>query len=364
MKILYVITQAEVGGAQKYTLDLAKHFKGTIVSGTESNQLETQSKAVGVTYIGLPEIKRDISPLSDVKAIIALRTLYKKEQPDIVHLNSSMAGFLGSLAGIGLNIKIIYTAHGFVFNEPLPWYKKHFYIFLEWLASHFRDAVITVSEADRLSAITYHIAPKEKLITIHNGIGQINFFDRETARKQFNLPTDTFILGTIANAYHTKGIDLLLTALSQLPKDLKLHYVLIGSGVLLETYKKQARELGLQDKVSFLGKIPEASRYLKTLDGFVLPSRKEGFPYTILEALQAGLPIIASNVGGVPEAIGIAGLTYNPNDLQTLSHIITELVTDKQLQNKLSEATKQRSELFSLRKTLEETQIVYTKLLS
>jgi glycosyltransferase involved in cell wall biosynthesis len=361
MKILYVITQAEIGGAQKYVLDLAKYFKGTIVSGTESQELSSRAQELGIQYLGMPELKRNISLFSNIGAIFALRKVYKKMNPDIVHLNSSMAGFLGSLASIGLKTKVIYTAHGFVFNESLPNLKKLAYIYLEKFASIFRDKIITVSDFDFNSALKYNISPKSKLITIHNGLEKKDFLTKEEALCALHLPADKFILGTIANAYPTKGIEVLLKAINLLDEPLKqrILYVLIGDGPEMQNYKTYIAKNKLASQVRLLGNVSNASKYLKAFNAFVLPSKKEGFPYAILEAMQAGLPIIASKVGGIPEAMPDSGILTELNNPLVLATAIQTLLHNPEKQKQLSEKSIEQSKMFSLENMLSSTEKVY-----
>lgn len=126
MRILYVITQADGGGAQKYTLCLAKHFGGTVAAGNEAEKLFIDARRSGLTTFELKHLKRDVDPWHDVLAVWEIRQLIKSYNPDIVHLNSSKAGILGSFAAIGTKVKVVFTAHGFVFNEPLPGPLKYF----------------------------------------------------------------------------------------------------------------------------------------------------------------------------------------------------------------------------------------------
>src|SRR5580700_5834833 len=121
MKILYVINQADGGGAQKYVLDMAEHFKGSIAAGTEASQLFDQAKKRGINTFPLRHLKRNISPWHDLAAIFEIKKLILTERPDIIHLNSSKAGFLGSVAGRLAGVKVVFTAHGFFYFKNASW---------------------------------------------------------------------------------------------------------------------------------------------------------------------------------------------------------------------------------------------------
>lgn len=365
MKILYLITQADGGGAQNYTLTLAKHFHGAIAAGDEAKGLFDSAKDSLLTTYNLEHLKRDIHPWHDFMAIWEIRNLVKTLKPDIVHLNSSKAGFVGSLASIGLKTKVIFTAHGFVFLEPMVWVKKSFYMALEKLASEFRDFVITVSEKDKAVALALKLISPKKISCIYNGLPTINFLPTHEAQKTLKINPNKFIFGTVANFYKTKGLDILIEAVALLPETVKQQsqFVIVGNGSELENCKFQIEKLKLNNSFVLPGNIPNARSYLKAFNAFVLPSRKEGFPYALLEAMQAELPIVATDVGGVKEALGDAGILAPPENPQALATAIEKIITDKTLQNQLSQKAWERSKLFTEEKMLTETKQIYAKLL-
>jgi len=365
MRILYIITQADGGGAQKYTLALAKHFNGEIAAGNEAEKLFDDALKSGLMVHRLKYLKRSIHPFYDLLALFELVALIRKTKPGIVHLNSSKAGFLGSLAGAFTNAKIVFTAHGFIFNEPFSPFIKWCYLMLEKFASLFRDYIITVSDADKKSALDNHLISPNKISTIHNGSPSINFLSREEACGKLRLPPDKIILGSVANFYKTKGLDVLIDAISQLNTDLltKIHLAIIGEGKERILLEKKILEYELGPKVTLIGNLPDAAAYLKAFDVFILPSRKEGFPFVLLEAMQAGLPIIASKVGGIPEGLEDGGLQVPPEDAKALADGITALFSDANLKQQFALRAKQRSQLFSQEKMLEETKKVYEKII-
>jgi glycosyltransferase involved in cell wall biosynthesis len=365
MKILYIITQADGGGAQKYVLTLAKYFGGKIAAGAEDKKLFNDAITAGIRVYPLGHLKRNISPVSDILAIWEIRNLIKNLNPDIVHLNSTKAGVLGSFAAIGLKTKVVFTAHGFRFNEPMSYPIKNFYLALEKIASSCRDFIITVSDADKESALKNKLIDYGKISTVHNGISPINFFDRDQARAKLNLPTDKKIVGTIANFYKTKGIDVLIEAVNTLPKSTleKTLFMIIGDGTEFENLKLRIKNLKLENNIRLMGKIDNASIYLKAFDAFVLPSRKEGFPFAILEAMQASLPIIAADVGGNKEALGDTGILVPSENPDALSRVINTVLRDSNTVRSISGKTFERSKLFTEEKMLEETKNVYEKVL-
>ena len=328
MNILYVVTQGEVGGAQKYVLQLAQAFHGRIAMGTESDRLAMEAENAGIAVSRLYHLKRGISPLNDILALYDLVHLVKKTRPDIVHLNSSKAGFLGSLLPWFIDVKIIYTAHGFVFNEPKNPITKWFLKWLERFSSRFRDYIIAVSQYDMQTALEAKIIDPGKISVVHNGIDEFILLNKTSARQYLGLSTEKAVVGTIANPYHNKGLDVLIKAASLLPLEQRdfLQIGIIGEGKMRHLLERQIAKLGLQNVVKLLGHRELANHYLRAFDVFTLPSRKEGFPYALLEAMQAGLPIIATEVGGNSEALGGAGILIPPNNPKQLANTISTLI--------------------------------------
>ncbi len=378
MKILYIITQGELGGAQKYIAELSKVLKNknwdinVAIGEDENNWLSQEINSLGGRIWSLKHLKRNISPLNDLLAIFELFKLLHKINPDVIHLNSSKAGLVGSFASLlyrisGKKIKVIYTAHGWVFNEPMIFFKKIVFIWLEKISSLIKDKIICVSEFDRITAIKLGIDTK-KLITIHNGISLSKeyFFSKSEARKKINLNEGDFIIGTIANFYKTKGLFFLIEAfkiLSEKNINKKLKLVIIGDGDLRSKLEEQIIKNKLNN-VFLIGRINYASKYLKAFDIFVLSSIKEGLPYSLIEAQLAGNPIVATNVGGIPEIIkdGTDGLLVNAGDSYALAQKIQILINDndKDTREKLGQsAIKKATEKFSIDRMVNATIKLY-----
>ncbi len=367
MKVLYVITSADSGGAQRYVLDLAKEFHGEIATGTEKSSLVDQAEDVGIPCYQLYHLKRAINPLDDLPALFDLIRLAIKTKPDIIHLNSSKAGFLGSLVKIfAPHSKIVYTAHGFVFNEPRGAITRSFYTLAERLASLLRDYIITVSETDKQSALDRHIINPEKISVVHNGLAPIKFLNKTSARQYLALPLDKFIIGTIANLYPAKGIDVLIDAVSRMPIESRqnLCVAIIGDGPEAKRLNQLITHYSLQDTIKPLGHRELASHYLNAFDIFTLPSRKEGFPFALLEAMQAGLPIVATDVGGNKEALGDAGLLVPPDRPDIFAQTLTDLSNSPSQMQILSQKALARSGLFTLEKMVAKTEVIYRYLIS
>jgi glycosyltransferase involved in cell wall biosynthesis len=255
-------------------------------------------------------LQREVSIIKALKAFFEIRKVVRKINPDIVHLHSVMAGTVGAVSARLAFKNVVYTVHGFTFLEPLNILKKVFYILSEFVASFFRDFTILISEKDILAGKKFWILRNsQKYSLIYNGLKdlQIELLGRTEAREYFSkkigrtIDESTKVVGTISNLYKTKGLEYLIDAASKLDKNILFLVMGTGDEKYLKELQERVMKNNLQNNFYFLGKTENAFKYLPGLDLFTLTSVKEGLPYCLLEAKQAGLPILATNVGGVGE---------------------------------------------------------------
>jgi glycosyltransferase involved in cell wall biosynthesis len=373
-KILYVITQPEWGGAQKYIYDLvnsskARDFEVMVAVGQGKDQefidkLETQN----IKIHHLKHLVRSISPLKDLLAISELKKLYKDFEPDIIHLNSTKAGIIGSLAG--KNQKIIYTVHGWVFNEPLSDFKKNLYRQAEKLTAKHKNRIICISKLDYQLALDDQITAEDKLALVYNGIDQLEFLTKEQATKELQIDqieSNIYKLGTIANFYATKGLKYLLEAIYILKmKNIRVNLTIIGDGELRPQLENLIANFGLGGDINLVGRKKDGYKYLKAFDGYICSSVKEGLPYSILEAMQAELPIISSNVGGISEMITDRknGILIESSESEKIAGAVKYLINNPQIAKKLGTEAKQIvGTQFSKNRMTEETFRLYKSVL-
>ena len=323
-KLFLIITKSHWGGATRYVYDLATNlpkdqFDITVVFG-QSGLLQDKLATVGIKTISIPYLQRDIAVWQDLRTFVFLLKLFKTEQPDVIHLNSSKIGGLGALAGRLTGIKkIIFTGHGWAFNEVRPWWQKKIILFLHWLTIILNHRTIAVAESVK-QQIRFLPFIDHKLVTIHNGIAPFELMSKVDARQiisdkiNYQLGNE-FVIGSISELHRNKGLDIAVQALAQvIPTYPQLKYIIIGGG---------------EEKNIFLvGPIDNAKTLLSAFDLFLLPSRTEAFPYVILEALFADLPIIASNVGGIKEIVKEDDLhqLVTPQDVSALASTLTTMI--------------------------------------
>lgn len=382
-KIIYLITQSELGGAQENVLNLAMGFKDKydvlVAAGPDGDGKFFKRLADnGIRWQKLRWLRRSATnPLTDIAGFCQILSLFIKERPNLVHLHSSKAGFLGSLAGKLAGIKVIYTVHGAIFAASFSKIARTFFFCLEKFSAYFKDKIICVSANDKKLWLKYKAAPENKLIVIHNGINlKTDFLSRQEAREYLASQSANFfealrgsgenlkIIGTIANFFPEKGLPYSVEAADILVNKKKIKniiFAIMGDGPERLLLEETLKERGLTDKLILLGSVANPFRYLKAFDIFVLPSIKEGLPYAILWAMAAGLPIIASHVGGLPEMItnNANGFLLFPRDTDGLAKKIMELLDNPALCQKFAFNSQQKIKEFSLEKMVAETEKVY-----
>ncbi|MDD5110380.1 MAG: glycosyltransferase family 4 protein [Patescibacteria group bacterium] len=379
-KILYLVTLSELGGAQRYVRDLATRlpageFSVAVAAGGEGPLLSELAQS-GVTVFPIAHLVREIAPFKDWTASREIRRVIKRWQPDVLHVNSSKAGVLGTISARATPAtRVIYTAHGFVFNEPLPKWRRKVYRIAERRTARGKDVLICVSQADRQSALHWNIAPTEKLTTIHNGIdpSAIRFYPVQKAREilaQHAKPrslNSKLLVGTIANLYPTKGIrDFIAAAAMVVQKIPGTTFIVIGEGSERPALESLIHRYGLNDTFHLLGAIPDAARLLPAFEVYVNASHKEGFPYSLLEAMAAQRPIAATAVGGVPEMLrdGNEGLLVPPGQPVALNNAIVQLLQNRAQAQTFGHAAGQRvGHEFTLSQMIEKTAACYRRVL-
>lgn len=308
VKLLLAITKSNWGGAQRYVYDVASYFNhekdftvSVLVGG--HGDLISKLDEIHVRTISIPSLVRDVGLLKDGKSLYELFAVIRKEQPDILHLNSSKMGLLGGVVGRLCGVqKIIFTAHAWPFNEIRPYYQKIIFRLLGMLTVIISHKTIAVSQ----SVITSLNAPwfiSKKITCVYTGIETPKLYEDGSFFKKFSLEkTPGTHIVSIGELHTSKGLDRALIALAKC-KHLSWTYHIIGTGEKKEYLEKLVSQLELTKRVYFHGFIDKASLYLNSFDLFLFPSRTEALGYVAIEALFSKLPIVASNAGGIPEVL-------------------------------------------------------------
>ncbi len=305
--MLFLITKATWGGAQRYVYDLATHlppekFAPSVAYGMHGKLAEILADK-NIPICPIPALNRNVALFSDIASFFQIVKLLKKVRPDVLHLNSSKAAALGALAARLCGVKrIIFTAHGWPFKENRNPTARAAIYFISWLTALLSHTTIVVSKTDEdLGKKMLFVSRKIHYIPL--GIETPQFLPREDASRSLSITTPSPRIITIAELTRNKGLSYALEAIAHLKKQgLDVSYFIVGEGEDRADLIERVRELQVQDRVFFLGAIPSAATYLNAFDIFLLPSIKEGMPYVLLEAASAGLPIIATRVVDPPFA--------------------------------------------------------------
>ena len=360
MKIVQLITHMhEVGGAQVHVRDLSKRLAQeghhiSILYGTEK-KLADELYLAEIDYIPIKHLIRNMHLVKDLIALFEMRKLLKQMNPDIVAIHSSKAGILGRVACRSLRIPFIFTAHGWAFTEGVEKNKQVFYRMVEKLIGKITKKVITVCDYDRILALQHQVLTSTKLETIHNGV-----MDQSNPNNPL-VPNEMVKILMVARFDTPKRHLELLEALSFI-RDLNWHMIFAGDGRLKEQCVQYVQEHNMGHKVTFLGNHSNVSELLMDADIFVLTSSWEGLPLSILEAMSHGLPVVASNVGGVNEAVRNSenGFLIHHN----LPEILSTLIGDPLLRKKMGKKSREIYETsFTFERMYYKTFLTYKNLI-
>lgn len=360
MKIAFIITRLDdIGGAQIHVRDLSAALRAeghdAVVLGGRDGVLADELRAHGVPCYSLRHLSREVSPIQDLRCFSELHRTLREIEPDVISTHSTKAGFIGRIAGKMLGIPTLFTAHGWGFTEGRPPLQAFGFWAIERMVATWAAKIITVCESDRTAALRARVASNDRLTTIHNAMPDID----ETLRARPGKSPAKLVM--VARLSHWKDHPTVLRALSGLT-DLEWELELIGDGPLRDQVEELTRSLGLSSRVTFLGFRLDVPERMAGAQVFLLISKWEGFPRSILEAMRAGLPVVATDVGGVQESVvhGKTGFVIPRGDVDRLRECLRQLLTCSELRIKMGGASRARyEEKFTFDRLVERTTEVY-----
>ena len=360
MKIAYLITRADpIGGAQIHVRDLALaardhgHNPSLITSGR--GPLVDGFRQAGIPVVLLRHLTAPIRPWQDVQALGEIRRALTEVQPELVAAQSSKAGLLGRLVARSLRIPVVFTVHGWAFTPGVPGSRAAVYRRLERMAGPLASRLITVSEFDRRLALEASIAAPDRIVTVHNGMPDV-----APALRADPAGSPPRIV-MVARFEPQKDHATLVQALGGL-RDLAWSLDLIGEGPGMAAMQALARQLGIAERIRFLGQRMDVHRLLADAQLAVLITNGEGLPLSILEAMRAGLPVVASDVGGIAETIrdGQTGYLVGRGEVETVRERLGRLLGDPELRKSFGAAGRALYERqFTLEHCVSRTLAVY-----
>ncbi len=376
-RIAHVITRLELGGAQQNTLHcVAEHdrerFEAVLVAGA-GGVLDADARAIPGARVHLvPWLKHPISPASDLAGLGRLGRLLREERIDLVHTHSSKAGILGRFAARRSGARaVVHTVHGWSFNDMQPAPLRRLYVALERAAARRTDRLVTVSRRDRDRGIALGIGTPERYRVLHSGIDPDRYRRprglRETVRRRLGYAPEDVVVGTLACLKPQKApLDVVRAAAEARGSEPRLKFFIAGDGDLRPEVERLAVELGLGDAFRLLGWRRDVPDLLQAMDVFLLTSRFEGLPRAVLQAMAAGVAVVATAVDGTPEVVedGVTGLLVPPGRPEAAAAAVVRLARDDALRHRCREAAQGRiDDAFDIRRMVRDLDALYLELL-
>lgn len=369
MNVFILITKGDLGGAQMSVRALARALVNSGVNVTvgvsEDTYLYDALTAEHIPCVSFQTLTRSFNPFRNIAFIIEFRKYLNSNAFDVVHINSSNALF-GAIAAryAKRRPRVVFTFRGLSLIDPNYTSNpilKYFFQQIFRLLLKYVDTPVFVSEQNYSYALANKIVSSG--VVIYNGIDPttLNFLSQKDAREAFaSIPTDVTIIGTISRLAYPKNHVWLIEQFARMYSDNpSVRCVIIGEGPDHHTITQTIEKHNLKDTVILLGAIPDAAQYIRMFDVFVLPSIFEGMPITLIEALHAGVPVLATRVGGIPEMIDADAQLFTLGDAAEFKNKLSRLVSEPQLRNQLALHNSAISDQFTIAKTARNYMNIY-----
>lgn len=350
IKVAHVVTRLDLGGAQQNTLYTVRRldparFEAVLICG-EGGYLDAEVRAdAGVRAIFLDSLRREVSPLWDLLALLELWKTFRAERPDVVHTHSSKAGILGRLAAALAGVPVvIHTYHGFGFHDRQPAPVKAAYVLLERLCRPLTTRLIYVSRSNAEYAERHGLGAAERALIIRSGIRLGDFPAKTDAAKlkmSAGIGMHKPLVVCVGNLKPQKNAgDFLAAAAKASAKVPEARFVYLGDGPQRRPLQARAFALGLGDVVHFLGWRRDGAQWLAAADVFALTSLWEGLPRSLVEAMASGVPPVCYATDGVVDVLrdGENGFLTAPGDVDAFAARLVALLTDEPLRRRLGAA--------------------------
>jgi glycosyltransferase involved in cell wall biosynthesis len=377
-RILHLITRLELGGAQQNTLFCTtrhsrRHFDVWLVAG-QGGILDDEALAVPDARVHLvPYLRHPVAPRWDPLAVLRLRDLFRRERIDLVHTHSSKAGIVGRLAAFLAGVPVVvHTVHGWSFNDTQPPLRHRAYVALERMAARLCDRLVVVSARNRDEGLGLGIGCPDQYRVVHSGIDVGRYGrparDPQEVRASLGIRDDDLLVGTVACLKPQKApLDFVEAAALAAAEDSRLRFIMAGDGALRPEVEAAAARLGLEGRLQLLGWRRDVVDLLHAMDVFLLTSRFEGLPRVVLQAMAAGVPVVATAVNGTPEVVedGRTGLLVPPARPELAAGRVLELARDPSLGRRCVDGARGRlTGSFDIHEMVRELDRLYLSLLA
>jgi len=355
---MHAITMLELGGAQRNTIDTVasldrREFAVALACADEGELLSEARALAGVELFELSHLRREVRPLADMRALSEFRRAIRRFRPEIVHTHSSKAGILGRLAARREGVPIvIHSIHGFGFGPHQPVAVRFAFLAAERLAARWTTAFVAVSRRNLEEGVRLGLFPASRARLIRSGVDLASFAAHrggDSFRRALGIPTAAPLVVQIACFKPQKAPERFVEAATRLaPRFPTAHFLLVGDGALRGRLERLGRQVGLEGRLHLPGWRRDMPAVLDAATVVTLTSRFEGLPRVLVEALAAGVPVVAMSVDGVSEVIkdGENGFLLPPDDVVGLAGRVGEILGDGALRSRLSASAGENLEEF------------------
>lgn len=364
-RVFQFITRLLKGGAEDHLIETVlglDDYEFTVGYGASYDQDQVDRlERNGVETKRFPLV-RHYNPVTTLPAVVSLKKYLRQEEFDIVHTNSTEVGIIGRFAAAAAGVPhIVHTVHGIPFADDRSRFLNRFVLSCERLAARYTDRIVTNADVMAEEYLERGIGSQEQYTTIYSGIHLDKFQDASPAT---DLPGERPRVMMIGRLAEGKGHEVLLEAAESL-RDRETTICIVGDGPLYDSVAEQISSRGLSNTVFLTGYREDVPSILAASDIFVLPSFREGTPRVIIEAMASGLPVIATDIAGIPEQIqdGKSGYLIPPGDAAELAIRLKDLLSNIERREQMGSRGSELSKKFAVGTMREETERLYRELI-
>ena len=371
------ILEAAAGGTRTHLLQLLNgldtdRFRLTLIVSTERDRRFRDDipplRAAGVRIIEVPMV-RQVAPFRDLVSLLRLIAAFRAIGPDIVHTHSSKAGALGRMAAYLCGIRnVVHTPHVYFFQDKAG-LSRRLYLTIDRMLQPLARRVVLLSDSQRRLVTDEIGADGEQLVVIENGVDADHFRSegqRREAGDRLGIPPGAAVVGTISRFRPQKACDVLVRSLAIVFERVPdAHCIFVATGPQRGEIMSLARQLGVRDRIIWRDHVADTRGIYEAMDVFAVSSVYEGMPYTILEAMSMGVPVVTTNISGCRELVRHerTGLLVEPGDPPDLARSILRILEDKNLARKMgAEARRVVEREFNVERFIRKTEALYAEL--
>lgn len=374
MRILHVITKLELGGAQQNTLhtcrELAHRGHDVVLASGPGGMLDDEARRGPFRFAEIAPLVRQIHPVKDLLALVALTRLMRRERPGVVHTHSSKAGALGRVAAFLARVPVVvHTVHGWSFADGMPRATQAAYRAVERACAPLTDHFISVSRLDLERGVRLGIVPAESGSVVRSGFDLAEFAPDEAGRRrvraEWGVRDDEVLVVNVSNFKQQKApLDFVRAAGIAAREAPALRFAFVGDGELRGEVEQAVAREGLGARMTLAGWRRDVPDVMRAADVFALSSLWEGLPRSVVQARACGKPVVATAVNGTPEAVedGVTGFLVPPGDAGAMAAALVRLARDPVLRDAMSRRAREGLDEFSAAAMVDAQERLYERL--